>query len=51
MRKLWEFIIDGCWHDWQFHGNGPLTRKGQIVGIYTRYYCRKCQLMRDRNEL
>lgn len=42
MKKLWWFLVDGCFHKWEEISHGPLTYKGLIVGDYFIHKCSKC---------
>jgi hypothetical protein len=43
MKKLIEFLISGCWHQWEeFERNGVADEKGTIIGYASFCRCAKC---------
>lgn len=44
MIRLWEFLIHGCWHDWQARSARELVGGASGIAYGTRYtyQCEKC---------
>lgn len=45
MRKLWEFLWDGCWHRWEAKEKVTMYREaGDKLPLGTKYIyqCSKC---------
>ena len=49
MIKLLEFILHGCWHNWEHHATGNKTCDGRPNGNYYIYKCSKCNRIEERN--
>ena len=46
MTKLIEFLVSGCWHQWEEVDVNILTIKGQDAGLRITCKCSKCRKYR-----
>lgn len=42
MKKLFEFLVDGCWHHWETRSKNVLTRYDGAIGTRYECTCSKC---------
>ena len=42
MKRLFEFIVAGCWHRWETYERNDVSHKGTIIGQAAYCKCKKC---------
>ena len=50
MIKTLQFLLHGCWHNWEHYKTGLLTSEGTPKGNYYIYKCSKCDRIEERNK-
>ena len=50
MKKILQFLWDGCWHNWKHLSTGFKTIASRPSGCYYVYKCSKCDMIEDRNK-
>lgn len=50
MKRLFEFLLHGCWHSWEeTERKGVTDRKGVVIGYAAFCRCKKCGMPKRFN--
>ena len=49
MKKLIQFLLSGCWHEWEIIKERDLVdERGAVIGVAYNLKCKKCGDMKRK---